>query len=400
MMPSQKDYYNNLPRFFSYFLSPLSDFEEIEHLANSVRFRFPFDAKVYPQVFLFLKSALENLPRYTGHPAAQSKWDSEKNELFLNWETSQSSLFGEEPGQVLNPKLVQTLSSQLESTERALQAKNREVFNLKADLDQMHAELQTQVREKLYAEKMTGLAQLAAGVAHEINNPLSFVTSNLGRFEDYFEKLKSYISRIEKGGLPQELKKYYDIEFIFSESSMMLKETFEGLRRVKEIVKDLSSLAHPQSAREEGRLLTDLNGILDSSLKVFQDELSQNNIRVEKNYELKKQAFVFPVRMSQVFMNLISNAIHAMTDSGVIRIQTKERGHDAVIEVSDTGIGMDEKVLNRIFTPFFTTKEVGLGTGLGLSIAQSIVEMHKGYIEVSSQPGKGSVFTVTLPLNS
>jgi signal transduction histidine kinase len=396
MMPSQKDYYNNLSRFFSYFLAPIQEFREKEHSDTHVKFDLPIDGSQFRHISNYLRGVLENLPRYTGHPVASSEWNETTNEVSISWESSQSSLFNEEPAQVLNPKLVQTLSSQLEATDRALQVKAREVLSLKAELDQMRVELQTQLREKIYAEKMSGLAQLAAGVAHEINNPLSFVMSNLGRFDEYFQNLRKYIESLEFGDNRIDSKKTLDIDFIFSETPILLKEASSGLQRVKEIVKDLSSLAHPQSGRQENKTSSDLNGILESTLKVFQDDL--RNIKIEKDYTLKTLVKVFPVRISQVFMNLINNAIQAIPDSGTIEVKTEEKEGNAIIEFADNGIGIDEKVLHRIFTPFFTTKEVGKGTGLGLSIAQSIVEMHKGHIDVKSEKGRGSRFTVTLPL--
>jgi len=410
MMPAPKDYYGNLGRFFSYFLAPMVDFREKEHGPTWVRFQFPFVGSEFPHVASFLRAALENLPRYTGNVAAQVEWNPEINELFLTWDTNQASLFAEEPGQVVSPKLVQTLSAQLEASERALHSKNREVLSLKTEVDQVRYELQNQMREKIYSEKMAGLAHLAAGVAHEINNPLSFVMSNLGRFEEYFQKLEKYIRRLESGqgkvdtnapGFKNAgaIKDSLDIDFILSETPAMLTEASEGLKRVKEIVKDLSSLAHPQESRAENKILADLNGILESSLKVFQDEMG-SRIRVEKVLDLKTPVNVFPVRMSQVFMNLLSNAIHAISPEGegVITVRTHQEADSAVVEIADTGIGMDENVMARLFTPFFTTKEVGKGTGLGLSIAQSIVDMHKGKIRVNSEKGKGSRFTVTIPL--
>jgi len=400
MMPATRDYYNNLGRFFSYFLAPMVDFREKEHGSTWIRFQFPFVGSEFPHVSSFLRAVLENLPRYTGNVAAQTEWNPEANELFLTWDTPQASLFVEEPGQVVNPRLIQTLSAQLEASERALHSKNREVLALKTEVDQVRFELQNQMREKIYSEKMTGLAHLAAGVAHEINNPLSFVMSNLGRFEEYFQRLEKYIRRLESGqGESDDIKNSLDIDFILSETPAMLTEASEGLKRVKEIVKDLSSLAHPQENRTENKILADLNGILESSLKVFQEEMG-NRIRVEKVLDLKTPVNVFPVRMSQVFMNLLSNAIHAISTEreGIITVRTRQEDDSAVVEIADTGTGMDESVMARLFTPFFTTKEVGKGTGLGLSIAQSIVDMHKGKIRVKSEKGKGSRFTVTIPL--
>ena len=188
--------------------------------------------------------------------------------------------------------------------------------------------------------------------------------SNLDRFEDYFLRLEKYVRSLEG---PQEfidakspaaeLKRGLDIDFILAETPPMLTEASEGLKRVKEIVKDLSSLAHPQESRAENKILADLNGILESSLKVFQEEMGER-IKVEKILDLKSPVKVFPVRISQVFMNLLSNAIHAVPAEGTIRVRTAQEGGQAVVEISDTGVGMDSTTMSRLFTPFFTTKEV------------------------------------------
>jgi len=407
MMSAPEDYYSNLGRFFSYFVAPLEDFKETERGDSFVRFQFPVDRDVAPHIFNFLRTVLENLPRYTGHPPVISDWSEMKKEMWISWDTAQPSLFDVEPGQVLNPRLIQHLTSTLESNERQLEAKNRIIMQQQFELERLRTELQTQVREKIYAEKMTGLAQLAAGVAHEINNPLSFVMSNLGRFDDYFHRLQTYFLELERKLLLgdvtapdwlHEIKERLDIDFVITETPSMLTEASEGLNRVKEIVKDLSSLAHPKTGREEKKIATDINSIIESAIKVFSDEFGQR-IKIEKQLSLAVHVKVFPVRISQVFMNLLSNAIHAILQNGVIEVKTMHKDNLAVIEIADNGVGMDDTVMGRIFTPFFTTKEVGKGTGLGLSIAQSIVEMHKGRIDVKSEKGRGSRFIVTLPIN-
>ncbi|MCC6276378.1 MAG: HAMP domain-containing histidine kinase [Oligoflexia bacterium] len=396
LMPSAKDYYANLGRAFSYFVGPLQDFVELERGETFVRFRFPIDRTQAPHIFEFLRALLETLPRYTGHIAAASDWTDLKNEMWISWDTAQPSLFNEEPGHVLNPKLLQNLTSLVENQEKQIEAKNREILSQRSELEKLKGVLHN--KEANNGDRVSGLAQLAAGVAHEINNPLAFVTSHLRRFEEYFQKLSTYIAHLESMASDHDLKADLDIEFVLKETPVMIKEGQEGLNRVREIVKDLSTLAQPRDPGSDKALRSDLNSIIESSIKVLGKDLG-DRIQVEKQLELSQPVDVYPVRMSQVFINLLSNAIHAVEPmGGVIKIKTGQQDGRAIIEIADSGTGMDEKVVSKLFTPFFTTKEAGKGTGLGLSIAQSIIEMHRGRIDVRSEKGKGSRFTISLPM--
>jgi len=277
-------------------------------------------------------------------------------------------------------------------------------FDRIKDINNKLEEAQNQL---LQSEKMASIGQLAAGVAHEINNPLGFVNSNIGALGRYSKDLlevgrtamallKSPDHASEEGPWADLAGAFerFDFEFLAEDLPNLLSETEEGLHRVKRIVQDLkdfSRVDHDEWAE------ADINQGLDSTLNVVRNEVKYK-AEVIKNYAALPRVKCLAAQINQVFMNLIVNAAQAIQEKGRIVLQTELRNGWVVVSVSDTGCGMSEDVKNRIFEPFYTTKPVGQGTGLGLSLSYSIVQKHGGRIEVESTPGVGTRFSVHLPL--
>ncbi|HCE07692.1 MAG TPA: histidine kinase [Oxalobacteraceae bacterium] len=257
----------------------------------------------------------------------------------------------------------------------------------------------------LQSEKMASIGQLAAGVAHEINNPVGFVNSNLGALQHYADDLLKLLAAYERieGTLADEvqqeiklLKKEVDVAYLREDIGNLLIESLDGLQRVKRIVQDLKDFSHVDEAE---RQWASLESGLESTLRVVWNELKYK-VEVVKEYGNIPQIECFPSQLNQVFMNLLMNAVHSIEDHGRITIRTGQEQGNVWVEVEDTGKGIKPEHLGRIFEPFFTTKPVGKGTGLGLSLSYGIVQKHSGKIEVKSELGKGSVFKVVLPVQA
>ena len=271
-----------------------------------------------------------------------------------------------------------------------------------ASLIQRLEEAQNQL---IQSERMASIGQLAAGVAHEINNPVGFVNSNLGSMEHYLQNLLRLLSRYEQAqaelSAPTQeqivrLREEIDIEFLRGDVTELLAESLDGLKRVTRIVQDLKTFSHADEAEQQW---ANLEAGLESTLRVAWNELKYK-AEVIKEFAGIPEVECFPFQLNQVFMNLLVNAAHAIVERGSITIRT---GHDeghVWVEIQDTGHGIKPENLPRIFDPFFTTKSVGQGTGLGLSIAYGIVKKHHGQIEVRSVVGQGTTFKVLLPKNA
>jgi len=281
----------------------------------------------------------------------------------------------------------------------------RERQSAHAELEQAHRELQTSHEQLLQSEKLASIGQLAAGVAHEINNPVGYVYSNLGTLQKYidnlFQMLESYeqleaLVGVDEAVLKdlQQLKQELDLNYLKQDVRDLVSESREGIARVKGIVQDLKDFSHVDEAEWQW---ADLHRGLDSTLNIVNNEIKYK-AEVVKEYGELPEVECLASQLNQVFMNLLVNAAHAIEDRGMITLRTGHENDKVWVAVSDTGSGITAENLKNIFDPFFTTKDVGTGTGLGLSLSYGIVQKHGGHIEVDSEVGKGTTFTVHLPV--
>jgi len=310
---------------------------------------------------------------------------------------------------------TRALSDAMTQLEADIAARKKAEAELKSQYEQLqalHRQLQDAQGQLLQSEKLASIGQLAAGVAHEINNPIGYVHSNLGTLEKYIDGLLRIIAAYEEAekSLPgsaescagvARLRGELDLPFLKEDIPQLMRESQEGITRVRKIVQDLKDFSRLDSSPDWQK--ADLRRGLESTLNIVQNEVKYR-AEVVKEYGDIPEIECLPSQLNQVFMNLLVNAAHAMEGPrGVITLRTGRgagpQGEDAVwVEVADTGKGIPADILPRIFDPFFTTKPVGKGTGLGLSLAYGIVQKHHGRIEVESEPGKGTTFRVVLPV--
>ena len=286
--------------------------------------------------------------------------------------------------------------------------RRRAETELKTNLEQQRAlnvKLADAQSQLLQSEKMSSLGQLAAGVAHELNNPIGFVHSNMGILEEYLSDIflinDSYEDAEGSAGdnpvfeRVHALKQEKDYAYIKQDVFKLMAESMDGLSRMRKIVQDLKDFSR---VGEESWQWADLHQGLDSTLSIVWNELKYK-CRVNKEYGALPKVYCMPPQLNQVFMNMLVNAGQAIREKGAITIRTGMQGDEVWVEVEDTGEGIPPELVKRIFEPFFTTKPVGVGTGLGLSLSYSIVQKHGGRIEVSSAVGKGTAMRVWLPVN-
>lgn len=300
---------------------------------------------------------------------------------------------------------LQRINAELENrveerTERLVHA-NSQLKEDKEQLEDLYEQLKQAQLQLIESEKMASIGQLAAGVAHEINNPMTYIIANIVAMQEYCTDLLTLIeqqqqliddaSQTDSQALLEEL----DFEFMRDDIPVLIQQSLDGADRVKQIVQGLRDFSHTGQQQWER---SDLREGLDSTLKVANNEI-KHKAEVVKDYQDIPAIDCLPSQLNQVFLNLLVNAAHAIPEQGVITVRTLREDADHVrVEISDNGTGIDPDNLNNIFEPFFTTKAVGEGTGLGLALSYNIIKAHNGKIQVDSKPGEGTTFSLKLPI--
>lgn len=284
------------------------------------------------------------------------------------------------------------------------------VLDRTSQLEKTYNELKHKEMQLIQSEKMASLGQLAAGVAHEINNPIGFIKSNLGTLEYYVKefielvsvtgglvekidgiKLEDVRSRAEAIGQRME---EIDIKFVVDDAIKLIKESRDGAERIKKIVQNLKEFSHVDKSE---KTFFNLNTGLESTLNIVMSEIKYK-AEVIKDYGDIPELLCYPMELNQVFMNLLVNASHAIENKGKIILKTYSDTDNVYVEISDSGCGIPDDIKGRIFEPFFTTKEIGKGTGLGLSISYGVIKKHNGEISVTSKTGEGTMFKLRVPI--
>jgi signal transduction histidine kinase len=286
-----------------------------------------------------------------------------------------------------------------DNVEAELLRRNLELTELNEKLSRAQAQL-------LQSEKLASIGQLAAGVAHEINNPISFVFSNFGTLQTYitdllrvllsYEQAERFITDADALRRIASLRAQVDLDFVVSDVRILMAESREGIERVRKIVADLKDFSRVDSYQDWQ--WTNLHGGIDSTLNIVNNELKYK-ADVVKEYGDIPDVECLPSQINQVIMNIVVNGAQAIQGPrGRITIRTGTDGDHVWIEIADTGCGIPPAIRSRIFDPFFTTKPIGTGTGLGLSLSYGIIQKHGGRIEVDSEEGAGTTFRIHLPV--
>jgi signal transduction histidine kinase len=282
------------------------------------------------------------------------------------------------------------------------------IVQLEQNLAAQNRALRATQATLIQSEKLAGLGRLAAGIAHEINNPLAFVTNNLGVLRrdvpasfnvlDKYRTGRESLSRVEPALAAEVARMEQEIDLAYIQQNLVRQfdHSLQGLARVRDIVRNLLNFARIDEAE---RRSLDLNAAILGTAEILAHEIKTKQVQFENRFEPVPQVLCHPAKINQVLLNMLLNAIQACQPGGTVSARTRrESATHVLIEIEDNGCGIGSEHLPHIFEPFFTTKPVGQGTGLGLSVSYGIVREHGGSIEVKSEPGRGSLFQIRLPI--
>ncbi|MET0963635.1 MAG: ATP-binding protein [Noviherbaspirillum sp.] len=301
---------------------------------------------------------------------------------------------------------LEQAKQRLEDDIRQREVAEAELLRRNNDLMELNEKLSMAQQQLVQSEKLASIGQLAAGVAHEINNPIGYVFSNFGTLENYIagmlEMLQIYEAAESSIVAPEVLKNVkavrerIELDYLVEDLPVLMAESREGLVRVRQIVQNLKDFSRVDANQEWQ--WANLHQGIESTLNIVSNEVKYR-ANVVRRYGELPDIECLPSEINQVIMNIVVNGVHSIVGPrGTITIETGVDGDRVWIEISDTGAGIPAEILSRIFDPFFTTKPIGSGTGLGLSLSYGIIQKHNGRIDVRSAMGQGSTFRITLPI--
>jgi signal transduction histidine kinase len=306
----------------------------------------------------------------------------------------------------------QHIKEQMEVQKREIEMLRKEVVSIQETSEKQRRELELTLEnlrqaqtQLVQSEKMASVGVLTAGIAHELNNPINFMSGNVYPLQEDLKEIFSLLDKYERIIREKDLKDHFseleeqktemDYAYLIQEIHSLLKGIEEGARRSVEIIKGLRSFSRLD---DEACQFYDIHEGIDSSLVLLNNKIKEKNIRVRKEYGDFEGLECYPSKLNQVIMNILTNSLQAMEkDKGELVIQTVSSAIRIKIIIKDNGAGMSPEVKEHIFDPFYTTKKVGQGSGLGLSISYGIIEQHNGNMDVLSEPGKGTEFIISLP---
>jgi len=282
------------------------------------------------------------------------------------------------------------LNQEINNTQRALIKEKKTLKKTLSDLRETQALL-------VHSEKMNAMGRMVSGIAHEINNPLAFIISNMQHLKSAFNDYELAFNELSQKNTMEisTIREKYDLNFLSEDTKEMIQSCRDGLMRVKKIVENLRDFSRLD---ESDQKVIPIKECVDNVINIASAELNMKKIKIICQFDTNPIIDCNPAELNQVFMNIIMNSIHAMTDGGEIRVKCRENETSVFLSFADTGMGLEEKIQDKIFDPFFTTKPVGQGTGLGLFLSRRIiVNKHQGTIEAHSPKTGGTVVDICLP---